>query len=259
MRKELLTLVTTVCSVCLLHALSTPQAAAENARSAPANTPAASAWVQDYDELLKKYVTPKGVKYREWHADAEDMASLRAIVESIGKAKPPTERNAALAFYLNAYNAWVLHNILQKYPTKGPLEGETFFFHGKRIRLEGKKISLDTLEQKIIRPRFQEPRIHFALNCAARSCPPLAPYAFRAETLDRDLDALSRAFSRTEGAATLDKAGKKLRVSKIFDWYGEDFAAGGGVIAFINRYGKRDFDTALAVEPMEYDWSLNEA
>lgn len=219
---------------------------------------AAENWVDTYDALLRKYVTAQGVKYAAWHQHAGDRAALERVVAAIAESPVPPGREEALAFYLNAYNAWTLHNILAKYPTKGPLDGETFFFHGKRIRLEGRKTSLDHLEQKIIRPQFQDARIHFALNCAAQSCPPLFNRAFRGKTLNTDLDALTQDFTRSEEAAEVDRKTGTVRISKIFDWYKEDFASAGGVIPFINKHGDRKINPALKVEVKDYDWSLNE-
>ena len=83
-----------------------------------------------------------------------------------GSSKAPKDRDTALAWHINAYNSWILHNILAKYPTKGPLAGEPLFFHGNRIVISGGKTSFNDLEQKVIRPTFKEPRVHFALNCA---------------------------------------------------------------------------------------------
>lgn len=213
-----------------------------------------------YAALLEKYASPQGVRYAAWHRSAEDMRAIEAVVAFYAGTLPPADRDASLAWHINAYNAWVLQNILKKYPTKGPLDGQLLFFHGKRIGMSGKKTSLHQLEQEVIRPTFKEPRVHFALNCASASCPPLAAAPLSAERLDSSLDALAREFlSRNPRALRLDNGGKTVWLSKIFDWYKEDLRGPDGLIPYINRYRDAKLSSGVRVRFMDYDWSLNEA
>lgn len=222
-------------------------------------TPASTAYPPDYAELLQKYVTQDGVRYAAWHTNPADLKKLSEVANFYATTTPPDKsKSDALAWYLNAYNAWILQNILAKYPTKGPLDGETLFFHGNRIVISGKKTSFNDLEQKVIRPTFKEPRVHFALNCASASCPPLNAKPFDAATLDADLTRLASAFINGNAVQFTD-GGKTLRLSKIFDWYAEDFGGKGKAVAYLNGYRTSKLQDAPKIQFMDYDWSLNEA
>lgn len=241
-------------AVCVLGALVASGSGAEGLRPAEVTAP------PDYATLLDKYASPHGVRYAAWHGDAADMRAIEGVAEFYANTLPPRNRDASLAWHLNAYNAWVLHNILKKYPTEGPLDGEMLFFHGKRIEISGKKTSLHQLEQEVIRPTFKEPRVHFALNCASASCPPLAPAPFSAEGLDARLDALAREFlNRNPRALRVADGGKTVWLSKIFDWYKEDFGGPDGIVPYINRYRDAKMAAGARVRFLDYDWSLNEA
>lgn len=211
-----------------------------------------------YAELLATYVTAEGVRYPDWHAHAIDRQRLGSVVAFYRQTLPPEDDAASLAWHLNAYNAWTLHNILEKYPTRGPLHRDPLFFHGNRIAIAGRRTSLDALEQKVIRPVFDEPRIHFALNCASQSCPPLLDRPFTAEQLDRDLDRLATAFvnDRRHG---VDVREGKVRLSKIFEWYADDFGGRDRLVEYVNRYRDEPVPAGLTIEFMDYSWALNEA
>lgn len=227
------------------------------------STASAQNWLDTYDNLLQKYVTPGGVKYKSWHDNAADMKTLAEVVDHIAKQSlDGMTQDAKLAFYLNAYNAWILHTILSDYPTKGPggggLFGRNKYFKAKSRTVAGKTTSFHLLENEIIRPNFQEPRIHFALNCASKSCPPLHTRAFRDSSLDSTLDTLTRRFVNDNPNALLVKdSGKTVEVSKIFDWYDVDFE--GGVIAYMNKYREEKLDTNAKVRYQKYHWTLNES
>lgn len=211
-----------------------------------------------YGELLAKYATPSGVRYAAWHGNSQDMAKLKDVVDFYVNSRPPKDRKASLAWHLNAYNAWILHNILKKFPTSGPLDGETLFFHGNRITISGKKTSFNDLEQNVIRPTFKEPRIHFALNCASESCPPLQATPFMAESLDADLEKLTRAFINKNPKGVVP-SGNQTMLSKIFDWYAEDFGGKDRLVEFINRYRDQPLPASTKIEFLDYSWKLNAA
>lgn len=225
--------------------------------AAPA--PANSAAPPDYGELLAKYVTTEGVRYDAWHGNPDDLARLREVTRFYAESAPPRDRNAALAWHLNAYNAWILRKILEKYPTEGPLSGgDLRFFHRKSITVGGEEMSFDHLEQKLIRPVFDEPRIHFAVNCASVSCPPLQARPFLAETLEPDLDHVTRQFVNDPQQGAREEGGKVF-LSKIFDWYGDDFGGKEAVVAWVNRYRNDPLPATSKPKFMRYDWSLNQA
>jgi len=218
-------------------------------------------WVDSYDRLLKKYVSSGGVKYKAWHASAEDKKALSSVVSAI-KAQDVSgmSKDEKIAFYLNAYNANILDKILADYPTDGPggggLLGRNRFFKSKNIKVAGKTTSFHALENETIRP-LKEPRIHFALNCASASCPPLHDSAFKSATLDKTLDSLTKKFVSNNPLGVSKVSGGKVAVSKIFDWYGEDFP--GGVLTYINSHRTEKLPSGTKVSFQDYSWKLNAA
>ncbi len=217
-------------------------------------------WIETYHQLLGKYVTNDGVKYAAWKADPADLASLQQVVDGIARQKVSgLNKKEQLAFYLNAYNAWILHEALGKYPTKSVKDLLFTFFTGQRIKVAGEPMSFNHLEKDIIRPKFSDPRVHFALNCASRSCPPLQPEAFRGEKLDDQLDTLTRDFINSPKGVDYQPATRTARLSAIFDWYKDDFKTDGGPVAFINQRRTPPLPNDTRIEYQKYDWSLNEA
>ena len=220
----------------------------------------ADAWNESYTRLLAKYVTPHGVKYAAWKANAADLAALGKIVDDIAHETPSGGKDEKLAFYFNAYNANILNGVLEKYPTKSvrdiaPLFG---FFTQSRITVSGEKMSFNHLEKDIVHG-FGEPRMHFALNCASASCPPLLNKAWTAANLNAELDKSASAFlNNNKYGVEVSDGGKAAAISKIFDWYAGDFGgAGAGVLAFINKYRKPPLPADVKISIQEYNWSLN--
>jgi len=216
-------------------------------------------WVERYDRLLKKYVTPTGVKYAAWKSNGNDLEELQKVINAIGTASPESMgRDEQLAFYINAYNAWILHEALEKYPTKSVKDALFLFFITKRIKVAGEQTSFDQLEKGAIRSKFGDPRIHFALNCASKSCPPLSPEVFRGNNLGTQMEELSRDFINSPKGVSYHEETKKAELSKIFDWYKGDFTEG-GPISFINKHKSSPLPADVKISYQEYDWSLNEA
>jgi hypothetical protein len=218
---------------------------------------ASSSYPESLPGLFEKYVQPHGVRYAAWHKDKDAMATLKEVTNFYATTRPPEEKKAALAWHLNAYNAWVLHNVLERYPIKGPLEGGDGFFKDPKIIISGRRMSLNDLEQKQIRDAFQEPRIHFALNCASKSCPPLLVRPMNPATLEEDLEMLTRTFlnENPEGIRISDKG--KVRISRVFDWYSKDFGGKDKLLTYINTYRTSPLPKATVLEFLDYDWNLN--
>lgn len=234
--------------------------------------------MDSYGRLLGLYITPRGVRYAAWRASPEDMSALSRLVMDMSKVDPAklgaSERTA---FYINLYNATILEIVLTKKPkssikeiTPGVTGYGVFIKHS--VAIGSKKISLRELEDRL-RSESKDPRIHFAINCASRSCPPIAPEPYRAGTLDAQLEASTRAFLASSGALVLKNRTDDAKaiepvveVSKIFDWYAKDFAAAGGAPAFLRKYGPPVIATAIEqsggrakLDFQDYDWSLNTA
>jgi hypothetical protein len=221
-------------------------------------------WQSDYNELLKEYVTKSGVKYRAWHQSAVDRKKMKNVVDKIGAEDVSKQsRDAQLAFYLNAYNAWILHKILESYPTNGPggggFIGRTRFFRSKSIQVAGQRTSFHLLENNVIRPKFSEPRVHFALNCASKSCPPLHNRAFTVENLESALNQLTKDFINHNPFGIVREHSNTISISKIFDWYEADFEKKGSVLSYINRFRDLPISHDTKIQYQDYQWTLNEA
>jgi hypothetical protein len=207
----------------------------------------------ELDGLLKKHVTSSGqVDYKGLKSNEASLDNYLSMLE----ATPPGttwNRDQKLAYWINAYNAYTIKLILNNYPVKSITD-----LHGgkpwdvKWINSEGKSLSLNNIENDIIRPQFNEPRIHFAVNCAANSCPPLMNGAFMSKTLDAQLESQTKKFINNPNYNKLDK--NAIQVSKIFDWYGEDF---GNIASFVMRYADQTIKPSAKVTFLDYDWGLN--
>lgn len=230
-----------------------------------------------YDALLKRYAKPNPdgvtrVDYAAWRANAADRAALDAYLVAMTQRRPSTmERGDALAYWGNLYNAITLKLVVDRYPVDSvrDIKSDSWLdpkaytgpWRQPRVTIEGRKLSLDDIEHSVMRPTFKDPRVHYVVNCASFGCPNLMDRAWRAQTLEADLDAAARAFiNHPRGVQILPSGG--LRVSSIYKWFIEDFGGNdAGVIAHFNAYAEKDLKQHLAKSPRivedGYDWSLN--
>ena len=231
-----------------------------------------------YGDLLARYVTAEGVRYEAWRSNAADVEALRGGVERFSRVKPqeltPPER---YALYTNLYNARALQIVLDGDPRESIKElskgiNPYEIFKRKVLDFDGENISLKTLETRL-REESGDPRIHFAVNCASRSCPPIAREPYRGATLDAQLDQVTRAFLASPGAVEVKRTSSffggstlEVTISKIFDWYSSDFDSAAGVPAFLAAHvpsevagALRDTGNKIKLRYRKYDWSLNDA
>ncbi len=165
-----------------------------------------------------------------------------------------------LAFLINTYNGFQLKQVIDNYPIKSIKDVGSFFsspWSKEFFSLFDEPASLDHVEHSLIRKLFKEPRIHFAVNCASISCPPLANEAYQAGKLEAQLESAAFNFLQDKQANYLD--GETAYVSKIFSWYEEDFTE--GVVAFVARYWSSlpvDLNE-VDVKYTAYNWSLNKS
>jgi len=181
-----------------------------------------------YDKLLQSYVQGKNVDYEGLLKDKD---ILSAFTEKMGESSPHSDpekfnsRNEQLAYWINAYNAFILMVIIENYPVESIKDinfiGFTIWLKKNLIGKE--KISFKSLEDDIIRDEFKDPRIHFAINCASFSCPPLRNEAYIPESLEKQMEASSRDFINDENNVLFDHSTRILYLSAIFDWYDDDF------------------------------------
>ncbi len=218
-----------------------------------------------YDQLLQKYVNDKGlVNYKGLSLDRP---KLREYLTSLEQNAPNDSwsEDQKLAYWINAYNAFTLELILEHYPVSSIKDiGATVkipFVNTpwdiKFINIGDETYDLNNIEHGIIRKRFDEPRIHFALVCAAISCPKLQNKAYLAETLDEQLTKATKNFL-TDPEKNVIESPKKAYLSKIFSWYGGDFTKKGSLIEFLNQYSDTKLERRARIDYKDYDWALNE-
>ena len=214
-------------------------------------------------DLLGKYVKPGGVDYSGFKAEEDRLDQYLKVLEDTDPEK--LSRNEQYAYYINAYNAWTIKLILSGYPEITSIKELGNFFKSpwekEFVRIDGRLTTLDDIEHNILRPRFKDPRVHFAINCSAISCPPLRPEPYRGQTLDQQLEDSTRSFVNDENSYRLD--GNNLFVSRIFKWFSEDFSD--GVLGFYLKYAEGNLKEKLAaqrgtlkVKYLNHDWSLND-
>ena len=223
-----------------------------------------------FDGLLRAHVTEDGrVDYDAFARSGE----FRSYLEELGRASlEGRDESERLAFWINVYNAWTIEQVnrhgeresirnirktLGLLPLKGP-------WSERMVRAAGRELTLDEVEHEIVRKEFREPRIHFALVCAALSCPPLRREAYLGARLDAQLEEQARVFVRSTDKNRVDAASGTVFVSPIFVWYRADF---GGSDAALGRYLARYWPDGpeqdllrsgkLRVRETAYDWSLN--
>ncbi len=231
--------------------------------SATATPDQAAALHVDFSRLLDTYVRDNLVNYAAWAAHAEDKAALGRYVDQLS-ALDPAEWPAdhALAYWINLYNAVTLRLILDNYPLDSikDLGGflKTSPWKRELVTVGDRDLNLNNIENDIIRPDFGDPRIHFALNCASVGCPPLGREAFVPDQLSVQLDAACIVAMNHDRWVRV--TGDTLELTKIFDWYGEDFTEkGSSVLEFIRRYRTGPLPAGKPeISFMSYDWSLNE-
>ena len=215
-----------------------------------------------YGELLEQYVQNGVVDYQGFKNEEARLDRYLKILEKTDTVS--LSRNERFAFYINAYNAWTIKLILSAYPGIRSIKDLGSIFRSpwkkKIARIDGDILSLDAIEHDILRPRFKDPRIHFAVNCASKSCPPLRSEPYRGDVLDRQLTEMTEAFINDADHNRLE--GTTLAVSSIFKWYAGDF--NDDILSFFMKYAKgpleeklRDNRRGIDVKYLDYDWSLN--
>lgn len=208
----------------------------------------------DFDTILKTYVTVNGrVDYAGIKANKQ---SLIDYIERFSTEYPDKSwsKQDLLAYYMNAYNAMTIDLIVSNYPLKSIKDLSNPW--GQRNWNIGKEsISLEEIEHQILR-KMGEPRIHFGINCASFSCPPLMNEAFTAAKVDDQLERLAIKFINDTERNKITK--ESIEVSKIFRWFKEDFTTNVDLINFLNQYSKTRIDKNTRVRYMDYNWELNE-
>lgn len=253
-------------TACVLTGAVALAAAAPAAAAAPDYAP--------WNELLGKYYDPlRGMNYRALQArDKPALDRLRRQMAQVDAAALP--RPDRLAYWINLYNISVVGIVVDGYPVDSIRDLSTDpiirlnVFKRPSVPVRGGTVSLDHIENVEIRPVYKDPRIHFAINCAAATCPPIRPEAYVGARLDRQLDEQTRWFLNGPLGVRLEQDGDTLvvRTTKVMDWFAEDFEEwAGGVRAFLVKHLAPEKARRLAaakkveIEYHDYSWKLNDA
>ena len=214
------------------------------------------------DALLKKHVKGPSVDYQGLKKEAAALDAYLAPARQFnGRALSGEE---GLAFWINMYNAWTLKLILTKYPEISSIKdfGSVFSspWDKEFVTIGGESLTLGEIEHKILRKEYRDPRIHFAINCASRSCPPILAEAYLPQTLEAQLDRATLDFINQDHNTRIEDG--KLFVSRIFKWYKSDFK---DTLGYVRQYARGDLAKAFSQQSrspkvvyMAYDWSLND-
>lgn len=233
-----------------------------------------------FDGLLQRYVLAGAdgvnrVDYGRWRATVADRTALDEYITGQARLTPSLiGKPAQFAYWANLYNAITLKVILDAYPVASIrdiksagvwLDPKAFTgpWVAKRVTVEGRTLSLDEIEHTILRGTFKDPRVHYSVNCASYGCPNIGMKAWRAETLEADLDAAARAYiNHLRGVVVASDGG--LKVSSIYSWFKADFGGSdAALIVHFKQYAGPELAKALekatSIAGDDYDWSLNDA
>lgn len=220
---------------------------------------------QPWDQLLRKHVKENGmVDYPGFIADKKDLQRYLDNLNAHAPDKNEWTQEEQLAYWINAYNAFTIKLIIDNYPVEsirdlGPslsIPGIRTVWHTKFFKIGGKATSLDEIEHDILRKEFNEPRIHFAINCASVSCPPLRKGAFLPDKIEEQLHEQAVIFINDSTRNRISK--ESVEVSKIFSWFKSDFTKNGSMRDFLNSYSKVKINKEADINYMNYNWNLNE-
>jgi hypothetical protein len=225
----------------------------------------------EWDNFLASYVEAgkDGINRVGYSSVTEkDRGILYGYIERLsGVRVTGLNRSEQMAYWINLYNALTVKEILEAYPVKSIKDISGGFFNfgpwdKKVVKVEGRELSLNGIEHNILRPIWQDNRIHYAVNCASLSCPNLALRSYESFRLEEMLDFAARSYVNHERGVREDEGGG-LVVSSIYTWYRDDFGGSKqGVLLHLRKYADEDLEGKLGPDAVivgdEYDWGLNE-
>lgn len=209
-----------------------------------------------WESLLERFVTERGLV--DYKGLKKNERVLEEVLSDLQEQYPGPKATSSkeLAYWINAYNAFAIDRVLQHYPVESIRDIDRAF-EKKFIELGKKRYSLNGIEKKIILKDSEDPRLHYAVNCASISCPPLRNEAYKGEKLEQQLNDQAFAFINNSERNKLKE--DPVRISKIYDWYSEDFTEEGSLIDHIKRYAEGvDIPPDAELTYKKYDWGLNE-
>jgi len=231
---------------------------------APGKAPdgGAADWRADYGYILSKYVKASGFDYASLNKNKADIDKLISVTKALEHHTPEYiqqySRDEQFAIYVNAYNAWMLVKALELYPIDSILNKYPNFYKEAKI-IVGNELTFDVLEHEILRKQYFDARVHFAVNCASKGCPPLLNEPYAGHKLEEQLNLATTNFLNSEHGIKLKSAQSSIaEASQLFEWFASDFIKQeGSVVNFINKYTDHPIKTVSGY--LDYDWSLNQS
>ncbi|MTI23372.1 DUF547 domain-containing protein [Fulvivirga kasyanovii] len=236
-------------------------ACGSSARQRVADPPPHDIW----NALLHKHVDGAGwVNYEGFMRDQEKLEEYLKLLSNNAPDKDLWSREEQLAYWINAYNAFTVKLIIDNYPLESirdldpvlSIPAINTVWHRKFFEIGGKKTSLDEIEHEILRKEFAEPRIHFAINCASYSCPPLRSEAYKADIVDQQLNEQAILFINDPLRNQISH--DRVVLSRIFKWFKSDFTRDVSLVEYLNRYSRIYIADTADLEYLPYNWQLNE-
>ncbi len=207
-----------------------------------------------WNRLLAKYVSTEGkINYQGFKQDEKALKSYLWVLRNNMPANNWSKADK-LAYWLNVYNAYTVKLIIDNYPIKS-IKDIKKPWDLRFFRLGKKWYTLNDVEHQILR-KMKDPRIHFGINCASFSCPPLLNKAFTAKNVDAALEKLAVTFINDPKRNTI--SANEIEISKIFSWFAKDFKKEGTIINFLNKYSKTKINKSAKKSFKDYNWDLNE-
>lgn len=220
-----------------------------------------------FDQILKQYVDDRGLI--DYNGIAKDRRFFK-YMQSLKTARPQElSRDGQRAFWINAYNAVTIDKVIKWKPKKSVRETfipgvwtSTKFYTSREHIVAGRELSPDKIENEMLRKKFKDPRIHFAIICASSSCPPQPRFAYTEENVQDRLEDETRKYLNSGRGVRIDRTKNKIYLSKLFDWYKNDFIEkSGSAMNFIRPYLTKEIISFLDRKPkidfLNYNWALN--
>lgn len=224
-----------------------------------------------WNDFLQQYVHDGRVDYAAVQGHPEELESIFKSFASVSAEEfERISREEKIAYWINLYNFLVIRTIVQNYPIRSGFSWKKVVYPSNSIqqianvwkrpvlKVRGRELSLDAIEHEILRAKFHEPRIHFALVCASIGCPVLRSEAYEGMRLDEQLEDQVKQFLSDPEKFRYDENRRVVYLSPIFKWFEEDFEKAGGAVAFINRYLQTPVSSKANTFWLDYDWSLND-
>ena len=210
---------------------------------------------QQADAFFAQHVKEGAIDYEQVRENMKDLYGL--VRDVMNYELEGKEDRVQKAFLINAYNLQVIKSVIDEWPINSP-QSVQGFFDGRKHVFAGQTHTLNSFEKEEIFGRFPDARLHFVLVCAAKGCPPITSFAYTPNELDEQLDRQTRLALSNDDFVQLDPEKKRVGLSQIFEWYGQDFKTDGkGLVDYVNAYRDTPIPPSYQVRFYTYDWTIN--